>query len=951
MTVPPVVAELVERFQRDIAAYRSPYYNEAQTRQEFIDPFFQALGWDMSNAQGAPVTYREVVHEDAIKISGKSKAPDYSFRVGGARKFFVEAKKPSVNLEEDNQPAYQLRRYAWSSNLPVSIVTDFEEFAVYDCRAIPGKTDSALAARLFYFPYTQYEERWDDIAALFSKDAVLAGSLDEYAGMLKTKRGSIAVDDAFLDEIESWRDLLAHDLARNNPLLRQRDLNFAVQMTINRVIFLRICEDRGVEPYGRLKDISTGASAYERLCYLFRQADDRYNSGLFHFRKEKGRLESPDDLTLSLTISDDPLRKIIKNLYYPDSPYEFSVLPADILGQVYEQFLGRVIVLSSDHTVRIEEKPEVKKAGGIYYTPTFVVDYIVRHTLGELFTGKTYRQVSNLKILDPACGSGSFLIVAYQYLLDWHRDQYIAAGKSRPKNRVYQGPGGEWMLTTDERKRILLNNIYGVDIDTQAVETTKLSLLLKVLEGETSQSLNTQLQLLQERALPDLANNIKCGNSLVQSDFYAHTQLALLDQDQRSGVNVFDWASEFPKIMAGGGFDTVIGNPPYGASLSQPEVDYLLTNFTFQQYQLDTYLLFFEKGLRLLRSAGLFGMIIPNTWLLNLQSDRIRKHIFSQTQIQHIVHYLYRVFPKVTVDTEVVILNNQPPKKTHSAEITVVAKDKTESDYLIPQGRWQAGNGAPVNLFERPEFVMLADKLRKHPKLDEVCLTTQGAKPFQVGKGRPRQTRKIVDEKPFIAIVARDATFKPLLRGSLIQRYRTIWNNDYWISFGDWLAEPRYSAKYDAVPKIVIRQTGDSLVATLDRERFIVRDNLYTITARQQGMDLRFVLALVNSKLLNWFYQRIINPEKGEALAQVKRGHIAQLPIISPETPSQKAQHEQLIELVEVALLLNKQWVSARTNQEKRMIEYQITATERRIDQLVYRLYGLTLDEIEMVES
>jgi len=169
MTVPPVVAELVERFQRDSAAYRSPYYNEAQTRQEFIDPFFQALGWDMSNAQGAPVAYREVVNEDAIRISGKSKAPDYSFRVGGARKFFVEAKKPSVNLGEDNRPAFKLRRYAWSSNLPVSIVTDFEEFAVYSCGAVPEKTDSALSFRLHYYKYTEYAEKWDEIAAIFSK--------------------------------------------------------------------------------------------------------------------------------------------------------------------------------------------------------------------------------------------------------------------------------------------------------------------------------------------------------------------------------------------------------------------------------------------------------------------------------------------------------------------------------------------------------------------------------------------------------------------------------------------------------------------------------------------------------------------------------------------------------------------------------------------------------------
>jgi type I restriction-modification system DNA methylase subunit len=180
--------------------------------------------------------------------------------------------------------------------------------------------------------------------------------------------------------------------------------------------------------------------------------------------------------------------RILKRLYYPDSPYEFSVLPADILGQVYEQFLGKVIRLTAGHRAVVEDKPEVKKAGGVYYTPTYIVDYIVKHTVGRLLEGKTPKQAASLRILDPACGSGSFLIGAFQYLLDWHRDWYVADAPGSAKKHakaLYQGRGGEWCLTTAEKKRILLKSIYGVDIDAQAVETTKLSLLLKVLEGET----------------------------------------------------------------------------------------------------------------------------------------------------------------------------------------------------------------------------------------------------------------------------------------------------------------------------------------------------------------------------------------------------------------------------------------------------------------------------------
>jgi len=281
--------------------------------------------------------------------------------------------------------------------------------------------------------------------------------------------------------------------------------------------------------------LRNGTQAYQRLCQLFQDADDRYNSGLFHFREEKDRTSSPDDLTLDIAIDDKTLKDIFTNLYYPDSPYEFSVLPADILGQVYEQFLGKVIRLTPGHRAVVEEKPEVKKAGGVYYTPTYIVDYIVKQTVGKLVEDKKpgpRGTVSKLKILDPACGSGSFLIGAYQYLLDWHRDQYITDDPEKwAKGRkpcLYQGPGGDWRLTTDERKRILINNIYGVDIDAQAVEVTKLSLLLKVLEDESSETIGKTLELFQERALPDLGSNIKCGNSLIGPDFYEGQQIGIL---------------------------------------------------------------------------------------------------------------------------------------------------------------------------------------------------------------------------------------------------------------------------------------------------------------------------------------------------------------------------------------------------------------------------------------
>jgi hypothetical protein len=565
--VPQAIRELVERFERQLDAYRSPQYNETQLRREFLDPFFKALGWDIDNEQGYAEAYKDVIHEDAIKVGEATKAPDYCFRIGGARKFFLEAKKPAVDIKHDVSPAFQLRRYAWTSKLPLSILSDFEEFAVYDCRVKPDQKDSASVARILYIPCNEYAGRWDEIASVFSRDAVLKGSFDKYAESNKAKRGTADVDGEFLKTIEGWRADLARNLALRNPKLTQRELNFAVQRIIDRIIFLRICEGRGIEDYGRLQALTNGDRIYPRLGQQFEQADDRFNSGLFHFKSEKDRHEAPDELTLGLDLDDNLLRDILKSLYYPESPYVFSALPADILGQVYEQFLGKVIRLTEGHRAVVEEKPEVKKAGGVYYTPTYIVDYIVQNTVGKLLeeamgsatlpvaasgvppeasqgiaqsdaeasrrdaaksardarapldarsASRILARVSKLRILDPACGSGSFLLGAYEFLLKWHLDFYTKNDPAKwAKGRrpaLVQAAGGSWKLTIAERKRILLDNIYGVDIDAQAVETTKLSLLLKVLEGETQQSLQPVLRMFQERALPDLGENIKCGN-------------------------------------------------------------------------------------------------------------------------------------------------------------------------------------------------------------------------------------------------------------------------------------------------------------------------------------------------------------------------------------------------------------------------------------------------------
>ncbi|MCD6413286.1 MAG: N-6 DNA methylase, partial [Elusimicrobia bacterium] len=658
MKVPEEIFKLIERFKDNLEDYKSGRYNETQVRLEFIDPFFKALGWDVHNEKGYAEAYKDVIHEDAIKISGATKAPDYCFRIGGVRKFFLEAKKPSIDIKHDTHPAYQLRRYAWSAKLPLSILTDFEEFAVYDCRFKPVKTDKASTARILYLNFREYIDKWEEISSIFAREAVLKGSFDRYIESNKKKKGTAEVDSAFLKEIETWRENLAKNIALRNPKLSQRAINFAVQKTIDRIIFLRISEDRGLESYGTLREVGNGNNVYRRLCEIFLKADKRYNSGLFHFKREKGISTHPDELTLTIKIDDAPLKTIIKSLYYPDSPYEFSVLPSDILGQVYEQFLGKVIRLTSSHRAVVEEKPEVRKAGGVYYTPTYIVDYIVKNTVGKLVEGKTPKQVEKLKILDPACGSGSFLIGAYQYLLNWHRDWYVKHGPQKHKKVLYQATGGDWRLTTDEKKRILLNNIYGVDIDEQAVEVTKLALLLKVLEGET------QLQLLHERILPNLGNNIKCGNSLIGPDFYENQPMDLFDEKEQYRINAFDWETEFPEIFSGKnpGFDAVIGNPPY---FNISILDKKIFHYLESKYKKihtgynDIMYYFIYKGIELLNSYGVYGVITSNYYLGNSYAKLLRKYL--KEHVSKIINFKdFLIFKDANIHTNIIIAHKNP---------------------------------------------------------------------------------------------------------------------------------------------------------------------------------------------------------------------------------------------------------------------------------------------------
>ena len=947
MPAPPIIHELVERFAQHRDAYQSTSYNETQLRREFLDPFFKALGWDVDNEAGHAEAYKDVIHEDAIKVGGATKAPDYCFRIGGRRIFFLEAKKPAIDVKHDDNPAFQLRRYAWSAKLPLSILSDFEEFAVYDCRLKPNQRDKAAIGRTLFLTFEQYIDKWDEIAGIFSKQAVQKGSFDKYAESGRRKRGTAEVDAAFLTEIESWRDVLARNLALRNDDLNQRDLNFAVQRTIDRIIFLRMCEDRGVEPYGQLMGLLNGERVCRRLRELFERADERYNSGLFHFHAEKGRVEPPDELTPALSLDDKPLKDIIRGLYYPESPYEFSVLPAEILGQVYEQFLGKVIRLTPAHKAVVEDKPEVKKAGGVYYTPAYIVDYIVAETVGKLCAGKKPNDVAKLRVLDPACGSGSFLVGAYQFLLDWHRDWYLADGPGRHVKKIYQGHGGQWFLTTVEKKRILLNNIYGVDIDSQAVEVTKLSLLLKVLENENQESLERQLRLLHERALPDLGSNIKCGNSLVGPDYYDDKQILDNDEDEQLRINAFDWFAEFPKILHSRqqGFDAVIGNPPYVLlqSLGLPEVfSYLSRRYDSAKYKIDTYQVFFEQSIQLTAACGFVGLITPNTYLRNKHAKELRNQILTNTLVQSLQLHDFPVFGGASVDTCVTVAQrkNGLHRPRHVVSILrLVAPLESHAIGTCRQSDWRKREDLSFDLPQSSDGQGVLEKLQSTKfVLGDVATAYFGIQTF--------------DRARFVSVNRRGSKWRPCIDGVNIGRYSLQPPSEFVCTDSIAIKSGGDAAVYES-GRIGVRQIGQTPIATLVPGGWYSLNTIYNVFfTKDVGIDLRFVLGILSSKLLRWYWRATFFDQK-RTFPKIKKSPLLAVPLprIDMGISVDKLNHDTVVTLVRRLLDMNAKLQSMHPGHTKTVLDRQFKLVDRQLDDLVYEMFRLTPDERAVVEE
>jgi len=990
------VAKLCRFFATNQQGFHSPGVKEAHIRQQLIDPFFVSLGWDVRNETMTAPQYREVVPEDSLEIEGQQKAPDYTFRVGSQPKFFAEAKKCGVNINLDPGPAFQLRRYGFSAKVVLSILTDFEELGVYDCSPRPKPGDKASFSRIQYFQAEEYPERWRELWDVFSREAVWSGAFDQYAAS-KRKRGTSEVDAEFLKEIEGWRFDLARNIALRNGGLSPDDLNFAVQMTIDRIIFLRMAEDRGIEPPDQLLKLCERQDIYAHFVrVLCQKADEKYNSGLFHFQKETGLSEAPDRLTPCLKIDDKIFKSILQSLYFEHgSPYEFKVMPVEILGTVYERFLGKVIRLTEGHQAKIDEKPEVRKAGGVYYTPSYIVDYIVKNTVGKKIEGRSPAQLAGKKsdppfrVLDMACGSGSFLLGAYQRLLDHCLTWYQDHKPETYKKAVYKDSRkGEWRLSIEEKKRILTAHIFGVDIDPQAVEVTKLSLSLKVLEGETDQTFDDQMKLFQTRALPNLSDNIKRGNSLISPDYFSGRLIP--DPEELNRVNPFDWNQGFPEAMKAGGFDCVIGNPPWGADLTMVEKRYLMSLFAHVHMRTpDTFNYFLAKAYSITRRNGKFGMIIPNNFLFQHEYAKSRQFFVQEAWLEEAINLGDSVFA-TTAPSCIVIINNKEGsvamKKTATADLRIV-----ERDALTAHLSNMKFSVIDVNsILNSPDSIIPMDKkttgliariLKSTPTLlDDVCeevaagIGTGGDKIFRIDDKIAKSLRIEKDIlHPLLVGREMNAYFVPQKTGHSIIYSTKVTSSqthphtlDYLKPFQVQLSHkretqkglipwwslhwPRYPGLFDS-PKIVMRQTANSLYAAIDEVGYYCLNSIINVRPKNILL-IKYYLGLLNSRLLRWLYGNFTQ-EQRRAFAEVKPVNLRKLPIrsINFSDRADLALHDKMIMIVETMLTLNKQLADSMSAAQKEIIQRQIDATDRKIDQLVYELYGLTKDEIKIVEG
>jgi type I restriction-modification system DNA methylase subunit len=898
---------------------------------------FRALGWNVEDA-------REVSPEEQVSRG----FVDFSFRLGGIPRFFLETKKIVANLD-DPRWAQQAINYAWLKGVTWAVLSDFEGL-----KLLNAEWQETVPARAIFkdLHWQQYLDRFDDLW-LLSRPAMEEHALDRAAEAVGRKVKKTPVSRRLFADLTEWRRELFKTLRAYNRDRSVEQIDEAVQRILDRLIFIRTCEDRGIEPYrlqpmlrewreqARKKDLVQSLNA------LFRQFDQAYDSRLFapHSCEE-------------LTSEPAAYERIIEGLYEVPGGYglyDFNAIDADVLGTIYEQYLGhRVQELRGKQAVNGQAK---RKAQGIYYTPQSVVRYIVAQTLGRFLQEHDYQQARQVKVLDMACGSGSFLIEAFDVL-----DRYLAG--VRGQNAASAAGDAH---DHARRMEILTNNLYGVDLDAQAVEIAQLNLLLKAVNNRGR--------------LPTL-DNIRQGNSLVSG---TPAELEAAFGPNWRDKQPFNWEDEFPQAMEHGGFDAVIGNPPYvsfglrGLERAEKDMDWYLRNRypNSAEYKLSTYAIFIDRAVQLVREGGYFGFVIPDSFLLGRYFSRLRRWILDTCAIKEIVLFAEDFWPSGTVGLPIILLLQKTRDKARRESNLTTAKLRQSPDE-IDKGGFGKAYSYEQRCFEKVAynrfrlfFNEMAKKIvekmeRLALPLGELCDVYSGCigRFGQDSIKSPKKLKEMVirDERGEIVYVDSDAEtcWRPLLEsGGEIGRYLIDYRGNFIYCHPDeqrrkGYAKSGYREDKYVGEKLFLRQTGDSLISTHDNANYFCLNNMHTIhlLPGKPPYNLKYILALLNSKLMNHYYH-LISLELGRAMAQTDIETIEKLPVrrVNFDDPADVARHDRMMAMVEEMLRLQKEHSQAQGLKEDRRhdLARKIEQVDARIDALVYELYGLTEEEIGMV--
>lgn len=632
---------LVDRFHANINFYKDikNSYNEHSYRIEYIDPLLKVLGWDVANEKGLAPQYREVIAEN---YSTRTDRPDYTITLRGVPKFFVEAKKPAVDITREPDPAIQTRKYGWNAKHRLAVLTNFEYLAIYDTCHIAHEDDGCAVARYRLYHYTEYVEKIEEIVGLIARDTVYSGDFDTYLdeNFPATGGQTQQVDTMFLSQINEWRVALSNELyAQGSRYASLEVLNDVVQEFINQIVFLRICEDKYLPLYHKLKDTITDSNQMQsKLEELFRSADRRYNSGMF----------SGEDIIFDLSC--EVIKRMIEDLYYPQSPYLFNIIEPNLLGKIYEIFLTEQLVLLENNTIGLGKKKDCQNRS-VVTTPTEIVKYMVDKTLSKVCEGKTPSEILNISVADIACGSGIFLEEAFAYLQDYCVQWYISNGQ---RNHLIETGIDLYKLPFQEKKDILCSCIYGIDIDIHAVEVAKFSLLIKLIEDETAPSVAEVVPIL-----PDLSNNIQFGNSLV-----SQAELIGISGANHQVMEIvpFDWSA----INNGCGFDVIIGNPPYVNTegmhtlLPSAEVEIYKKKYKTSHKQFDKYFIFIEQAINKIKENGLVCYIVPNKFFKIGAGEKLRSLIAKERMLVSLDDFGdTQLFEDKTIYSSIILLSKE----------------------------------------------------------------------------------------------------------------------------------------------------------------------------------------------------------------------------------------------------------------------------------------------------